>query len=69
MEKNPKQDFIGGDLPSGLDGTNPRTEGNLDNAGAERESNAHVSSVIQDGDAWLETRAVTSPSRSSWNCK
>ena len=57
-KKTPKQDIIG-DLPSVLDGTNPRIEGNLDNTGAERESNARMSSVIQDSNAWLKTWMVT----------
>lgn len=65
QNKKPKQDFIGDDLPSVLDGANPRIEGNLDNTGAERQSSARVSSVTQDNDAWLETWMVTSPSQSS----
>lgn len=68
-EKNEPKDLVEGDLPSVLGGTNPRIEGNLDTTGAETESNAHVSSVIQDGDGWLETQVAASPSQSSWNCK
>lgn len=64
-----KQDFIKGDLPSVLGGTNPLIEGNLDNTGAERQNNAQARSVIQDWDSWLETYMVTSPSQSFWNHK
>lgn len=58
-----------GDLPSVLDGTNPRIEGSLDIAGAERESNGRMSSVVQNRDTWLKICMATSPSCSSLNCK
>lgn len=58
-----------GDLPSVLDGTNPRIEGSLDITGAERESNVHVSSLVQNRDTWLKICMATSPSCSSLNYK
>lgn len=60
-------DIIGDDLPSVLDGTNPRIEGSLDITGAGRESSVCVSSAAQNSDTWLKTRMVTNPSHSSWN--
>jgi len=64
-KKIPMPDVMGGDLPSVLDGTNPRIEGSLDITGAERESSACMSSAVQSSDTWLKTRMVTNPSRSS----
>lgn len=64
-KKIPMPDVMGGDLPSVLDGTNPRIEGSLDITGAERESSACMSSAVQSSDTWLKTRMVTNPSHSS----